>query len=134
MYCKLPQRSFFGGIQDAIICFWDLLTFRSSQNRDFFLILWIFLRIVFHEYEFILMILKTMVDFYHRMNSQFYIFSGKKVDFFDVAMVFCYHDCSNLLWENIVLLIEKNFWNWRLNFLRSLEQFLQKVKGESNLW
>ena len=28
MYWKMPQRSFFGRIQDAIICFWDLLTFR----------------------------------------------------------------------------------------------------------
>ena len=27
-YIKLPQRSFFGRIQDAIICFWDLLTFK----------------------------------------------------------------------------------------------------------
>ena len=28
---KLPQRSFFGRIQDAIICFWDLLTFSMRE-------------------------------------------------------------------------------------------------------
>ena len=30
-------------------------------------------------------------------------------------LVFCYQNCSDLLWEKIVLLIEKNFWNrgWR---------------------
>ena len=26
-------------------------------------------------------------------------------------MVFCYQNCSDLLWEKIVLVIEKNFWN-----------------------
>ena len=29
-------------------------------------------------------------------------------------MVFCYQNCSDLLWEKIVLVIEKNFWNLRL--------------------
>ena len=29
-------------------------------------------------------------------------------------MVFCYQYCSDLLWEKIVLVIEKNFWNSRL--------------------
>ena len=29
-------------------------------------------------------------------------------------MVFCYQNCSDLLWEKIVLLIKKNFWNSRL--------------------
>ena len=51
-----------------------------------------------------------------------------------IAMVFCYQDCSDLLWENFVLSIEKKFWNSRLNFLRSLEQFIQTVKGQNNLW
>ena len=30
------------------------------------------------------------------------------------GMVFCYQNCSNLLWEKVVLVIEKNFWNSRL--------------------
>ena len=29
-------------------------------------------------------------------------------------MVFCYQNCSDLLWEKIVLVFEKNFWNLRL--------------------
>ena len=30
------------------------------------------------------------------------------------AMVFCYQNCSDLLWEKIVPVIEKNYWNSRL--------------------
>ena len=45
-------------------------------------------------------------------------------------MVFCYQNCSDLLWEKIVLVIEKNF----LKILISLEQFIQTVKGQNNFW
>ena len=30
------------------------------------------------------------------------------------SLVICYQNCSDLLWEKIVLVIEKNFWNSRL--------------------
>ena len=33
---------------------------------------------------------------------------------FFTTMVFCYQNCSDLLWEIIVLVNEKNFWNLRL--------------------
>ena len=33
---------------------------------------------------------------------------------FEAEMVFCYQNCSDLLWEKIVLVMEKNFWNSRL--------------------
>ena len=35
-----------------------------------------------------------------------------------LGMVFCYQNCSDLLWEKIILVIAKNFWNLRfsLNF------------------
>ena len=33
---------------------------------------------------------------------------------FRLTMVFCYQNCSDLLWEKIVLVVEKNFWNLRL--------------------
>ena len=36
-------------------------------------------------------------------------------------MLFCYQNCSDLLWEKIVLVIEK-------------EQFIQIVKGQNNFW
>ena len=31
-----------------------------------------------------------------------------------LGLVFCYQNCSDLLWGKIVLVIEKNFWNSRL--------------------
>ena len=40
------------------------------------------------------------------------------------SMVFCYQNCSDLLWEKNVLVIKENFWNSRLR-LRSLEQFIR---------
>ena len=39
MYWKMPQRSFFGRIQDAIICFRDLLTFSTCWNFHWLLFL-----------------------------------------------------------------------------------------------
>ena len=52
-------------------------------------------------------------------------------------MVFCYQNCSDLLWEKIVLVIEKNFEAEGREFeifLRSLEHFIQTVKGQNNFW
>ena len=48
--------------------------------------------------------------------------------------VFCFQNCSGLLWENNVLWI---FWNTRLvdnlqKKLRSVEQFIQTLKGKNN--
>ena len=34
-------------------------------------------------------------------------------------MVFCYQNCSDLLWEKKILVIEKNFWNSTLKFFSS---------------
>ena len=55
------------------------------------------------------------------------------------GLVFCYLNCSDLLWEKSVQVIEKN-----LKFeaegrefeknLRSREQFIQTVKGQNNFW
>ena len=50
-------------------------------------------------------------------------------------MVFCYQNCSDLLWEKIVLVIEKNFWNSGLkadNFLIFWDDLnnLFKIKGQ----
>ena len=54
-------------------------------------------------------------------------------------MVFCYQNCSDLLWEKNVLVIEKNFWNFEAggqelaNILRSLDrdQFIETVKSQN---
>ena len=53
-------------------------------------------------------------------------------------MVFCYQNCFDLLWERNVLVIEKTLLKCEAEgrefskFLRSLEQFIQKVKGRNN--
>ena len=55
-------------------------------------------------------------------------------------MVFCYQNCSNLLWDWIVLVSEKKGLKFEAEgqdlakFLRSLEQFIQTVKGQNNFW
>ena len=49
-------------------------------------------------------------------------------------MVFCVQNCSDLLWEKIVLVIKEKLWKFEsngrefANFLRLLEQFIQAVK------
>ena len=46
-------------------------------------------------------------------------------DFSSLEMVFCYQNCSDLLWEKIVWVIEKNFWNLKLkaeNFQKFWDQ------------
>ena len=54
-------------------------------------------------------------------------------------MVFCYQNCSGLLWEKIVLVIEKTFeirgWRPRIcKIFRSAKQFIRALKGENNFW
>ena len=54
---------------------------------------------------------------------------------FSSEMVFCYSNCSDLLWEKIVLVIEKNFWNSRLkaeNFQKVL--LINYVLQFINVW
>ena len=53
------------------------------------------------------------------------LFSKNCSQFERLKMVSCYQNCSDLLWEKIVLVIETNL-------LRSLEQFIQTVKGQNN--
>ena len=43
-------------------------------------------------------------------------------------LVFCYQNCSDLLWEKNVL--GQEF----AKSLRSLEQFVRTVKGQNNFW
>ena len=47
-------------------------------------------------------------------------------------MVFCYQNCSDLLWEKIVLVIAEG--REFAKFLRSLEQYVQTVEGQNNFW
>ena len=51
-------------------------------------------------------------------------------------MVFCYQNCSDLLWESDSEKLLKFEAEGRefSKILRSLEQFIQTVKGQNNLW
>ena len=55
-------------------------------------------------------------------------------------MVFCYQNHSDLPWEKIVIVIKKKLLKFDAegrefaNFLRSPEQFIQRVKGQNNFW
>ena len=55
-------------------------------------------------------------------------------------MVSCYQNCSDLLWKKNcssdrekLLKFEAEGWEL-VKFLRSLEQFIQTVKGQNNYW
>ena len=56
-------------------------------------------------------------------------------------MVFCYQNCSDLLWEKKMcssdweklLKFEDEGWEFA-KILRSLEQFNQVMKGQNNFW
>ena len=57
----------------------------------------------------------------------------------EYVMVFCYQNCSDLLWEKIVSDREKLLkfeaeGREFAKFLRSLEQFIQTVKSQNNFW
>ena len=67
-------------------------------------------------------------------NYLFFFLFGTHGSFRE-KMVFCYQNYSDLLREKIVLVIEKNFkadGQEFSKFLRSLEQFIQTVKGHTN--
>ena len=48
-------------------------------------------------------------------------------------LVFCNQNCSDLLWEKIVLLIQKNFWNLRLK-AENLQTFWDHLNNLFKQW
>ena len=57
------------------------------------------------------------VIFRHRFFAEFKKNNLEFHEFFlptSLKLVFCYQNCYDLLWEKIVLVIEKKFWNSRL--------------------
>ena len=60
-----------------------------------------------------------------RFFSHFFLHSFLLLE----LMVVCYQNCSELLWEKNFLVIEKF-----AKILRSLEQFIQTVKGQKKFW
>ena len=81
-------------------------------------------------------------DLVHRLPNRYDLAIGKfhREDLFlkyilklsKSQMAFCYQNCSDVLWEKIALVIEKNFRDSRLKaeiwFLRSLEHFFLTVR------
>ena len=49
------------------------------------------------------------------------------------ALVFCYQNCSDLLWEKIVPVIEKTFWNSRLK-AENLQNFWDHLNNLFKQW
>ena len=55
-------------------------------------------------------------------------------------MVFCYQNCSDVLWEKKCSSDREKLLKFQAEgqefakFLRSLEQFIQTVKGQNNFW
>ena len=55
-------------------------------------------------------------------------------------MVFCFQNCSDLLWEKSVVVIEKNFWNSSLKtknlqkFWDHLNNLFKQWIGPNNFW
>ena len=50
-----------------------------------------------------------------------------------IEMLFCYQNCSDLLWEKIVLVIEKNFWNSRLK-AKNFQKFWDHLNNLFKQW
>ena len=48
-------------------------------------------------------------------------------------MVFYYQNCSDLLWEKIILVIEKNFWNSRMK-AENLQNFWDHQNNLFKQW
>ena len=55
-------------------------------------------------------------------------------------MVFCYQNCSDLLWQKNCSSDQEKLLKFEAEgrefakFLRSLEQFIQTMKGQNNFW
>ena len=68
-----------------------------------------------------------------------YFFNFAKESYFS-EMVFCYQNCSDLLWEKNCSSDREKLLKFEAEgrefskFLRSLEQFIQTVKGQNNSW
>ena len=58
----------------------------------------------------------------YRLRSSFLVYQRHMQKTVSVEMVFCYQNCSDLLWKKIVLVNEKNVWNLRLK-AKNLQNF-----------
>ena len=66
------------------------------------------------------------------MGKNYVIISWQKLWVVLNSMVFCYQNCSHLLWEKLLKFEAEG--QEVAKILRSLEQFIQTVKGKNNSW
>ena len=93
---KLPFKIF------PTLSFWKVDTYGD----------WVIFDILFHEFRKWGQYLK---GFWHLLQEIKLYISNKILVLLNFeGMVFCCKNCSHLLWEKIVLVIKKNFWNSRL--------------------
>ena len=70
--------------------------------------------------------------------SDLELFQSSLGFYWNTTMVFCYQNCSDLLRENVIVVIEEKLLKFKAEGqefskkLRSLEQFIQTVKGQNN--
>ena len=65
-----------------------------------------------------------VIAIFVRLHCMTYIFTNQTSQ----SMVFCYQNCHDLLWDKIVLVIKKTFWNSRLK-AENLQNFWEKIVG-----
>ena len=109
----------------AYICFHELFSnhcnlykhlFNSFENQILSLI---FFKFVFDNMYVCIRVWKKGKE---KNSKTERFFPQKKSNDFLAKMVFCFLNCSDLLWEKNVLLVEKNFWNSRLK-AENLQKF-----------
>ena len=87
------------------------------------------LKFDFFYIYFFIWVLKSVLEIIHLSFEKVWL-----------KMVFCYHNCSNLLWERIVLVIKRKPLKVEAEgqefakHLRSLLQFVRTVKGQNIFW
>ena len=73
-------------------------------------------------------------------SKQENLFSPKCTVYRLDSIVFCYQNCSDLLWEENCSSDREKLFKFEAEgrefakILRSLEQFIQTVKGQNNFW
>ena len=71
--------------------------------------------------------------FFNRYILSILLQYSNSIWIFPIVLVFCYQNCSDLLGEKIVLLIEKKFWNLRLK-AENFQHFWDQLNNLFKQW
>ena len=97
-------KSFYGGDWQIIRKFTVQLSELSELSQKIPVLFWN----IFNPFRLSILSIATKL-----LRISFLLLCTKCMSLIE-EMVFCYQNCSDLLWEKIVLVIEKNIWNSRL--------------------